>query len=115
MQLACLRHPGQALSPEAEPPAELVTFLARQLNISAAAWVSYAGRDETRREHALELQAALELRPFTVPEYRRLRGWLTDLALRTHKPMALAAQLIERLRNGVNKNGIFSRDSELPN
>ena len=28
-----------------------------------------------------------------------LRRWLTDLALCTHKPMALAAQLLERLRS----------------
>lgn len=35
----------------------------------------------------------------TVPEYRRFRGWLTELALRTHKPVALADQLIERLRS----------------
>lgn len=64
-----------------------------------AAWDEYASRDETRREHALELQAALGLRTFTVPEYRTLRRWLTDLAMRTHKPLALAEQLIERLRS----------------
>jgi len=47
----------------------------------------------------LELQAVLERRPFTVPEYRGFRGWLTQLALHTHKPVALADQLIERLRS----------------
>ncbi len=41
----------------------------------------------------------LERRPFTVPEYRGFRGWLTQLALHTHKPVALADQLIERLRS----------------
>ena len=98
VQLAYLRHPGQALSHETPPPVALIAFLARQLKVAVAVWEAYALRDETRREHALELQVALTLRPFTVPEYRRLRGWLTDLALRTHKPLALAEQLIERLR-----------------
>ncbi len=99
VQLALLRQPGQALGPDTEAPAELLTFLARQLQVPATAWAEYAGRDETRREHALELQAALGLRAFTTSEYRTLRRWLTDLALRTHKPMALAEQLIERLRS----------------
>lgn len=52
----------------------------------------FAGRGVAIAEGELqlvELQAALGLRPFTVPEYRRLRGRLTDLALRTHKPVAL--------------------------
>ena len=64
-----------------------------------ASWTEYASRGETRREHALALQAALGLKSFTVPEYRALRGWLTDLALRANKHMALAEQLIERLRS----------------
>jgi len=35
----------------------------------------------------------------TIAEYRRLRGWLTDLALQTNKALALAEQLIESLRS----------------
>ena len=31
VQLAYLRHPGQALAPDEEPPAELLAFLGRQL------------------------------------------------------------------------------------
>ena len=55
--------------------------------------------DETRREHALELQSVFGYRPFTIAEYRKVRRWLTDLALQTNKALALAEQLIERLRN----------------
>lgn len=54
VQLAYLRHPGQALGPDEEPPSELLAFLARQLHVPVAAWTEYATRDETRREHALE-------------------------------------------------------------
>ncbi len=98
VQLAYLHFPGQALTVEASPPAELIAFLAEQMDLPPTAWEQYAARDETRREHALEAQAALALRPFTVIEYRGLRAWLTDLTLRTQKAMALAEQLIERLR-----------------
>jgi hypothetical protein len=68
------------------------------LELPPAAWEQYAARDETRREHAFEAQAALALRGFTVTEYRGLRAWLTELAMRTQKATALAEQLIERLR-----------------
>jgi hypothetical protein len=34
-----------------------------------------------------------------IAEYRRLRGWLTDLAMQTNKALALAEQLIESLRS----------------
>ena len=99
VQLAYLRHPGQALGVDEEPPAELLAHLGRQLQIPVVIWADYARRDETRREHALELQEALGLRTLTVSEYRLRRRWLTDLALRTHKPVALAEQLIDRLRS----------------
>ena len=98
VQLAYLHFPGQALTAEASPPPELIAFLAEQLDFPPAAWEQYAARDETRREHAIEAQAALGLRPFTVAEYRELRAWLTDLALRTQKATAIAEQLVERLR-----------------
>ncbi len=98
VQLAYLHFPGQAVTVEASPPNELLAFLAEQLELQPAAWEQYAARDETRREHAIEAQAALSLRPFTVTEYRGLRAWLTELALRTQKATALAEQLIERLR-----------------
>jgi hypothetical protein len=44
VQLALLRYPGRALLPGETPPAELLTFVARQLGFSAGAWASYAER-----------------------------------------------------------------------
>ncbi len=99
IQLCYLRFPGQAMTLEAEPPAELLAHVAQQIQVTPDAWTEYASRDETRREHALELQSVFGYRPFTIAEYRRLRGWLTDLALQTNKALALAEQLIESLRS----------------
>ena len=98
IQLCYLRFPGQAMTLEAEPPAELLAHVAQQIQVAPDAWPEYAARDETRREHALELQSVFGYRPFTIAEYRRLRGWLTDLALQTNKALALAEELIESLR-----------------
>lgn len=97
IQLCYLRFPGQAMTLEAEPPAELLAHVAQQIQVTPDAWTEYASRDETRREHALELQSVFGYRPFTIAEYRRLRGWLTELALQTNKALALAEQLIESL------------------
>lgn len=99
VQLCYLRFPGQAMTFEAQPPSELLTFVAQQVGVAPNAWAEYAARDETRREHALELQSVFGYRPFTITEYRKVRGWLTDLALQTNKALALAEQLIERLRS----------------
>ena len=99
IQLCYLRFPGQAMTLEAKPSAELLAHVAQQIRVAPDTWTEYASRDETRREHALELQAVFGCRSFTVAEYRRLRGWLTDLALQTNKALALAEQLIESLRS----------------
>lgn len=59
----------------------------------------YGQHDETRREHALELQAACGYRPFTAAEYRQQRGALTELALQTNKGIVIAQQLVGTLRH----------------
>jgi TnpA family transposase len=93
-----LRYPGQALGPETVPSARLLAFVAQQVGALPEAWDEYAQRDATRREHALELQAAFGYRPFTVLEYRRRRGMLTELALQTNKGIVIAQELLETLR-----------------
>lgn len=81
VQLCYLRYPGQVMDPETGPPDAVLAFVAQQAGVPSASWGEYARRDETRREHALELQAAFGYRPFTVTEYRRCRGVLMELAL----------------------------------
>lgn len=112
LQLCYLRYPGQALSAETIPSAGILTFLAQQLGVPPDVWSEYARRDETRREHALELQAAFGYRPFTVLEYRRHRGLLTELALRTNKAIVIAQELLETLRTAriiVPPAGVIDR------
>ena len=70
VQLCLLRHPGQGLGPGEHPPAPMLAFVAGQLGVAPAAFVEYAQRDQTRREHSVELQAALGLRGFRLPDWR---------------------------------------------
>jgi len=98
LQLCFLRYPGQAMAPESEPHADILSFVSRQVHASPEAWAAYAQRDETRREHASELQSAFGYRPFTVIEYRQRRGALTALALQTHNAVVIADALLDILR-----------------
>jgi len=98
VQRCYLRYPGQAMAPETVPPAAVLAFVAQQVGVPSASWGEYARRDETRREHARELQAAFGYRPFTVTEYRRCRSVLMALALQTNKAVVLAQALLEALR-----------------
>jgi hypothetical protein len=84
--------------PDENPPAELLTFLARQLGLSASAWASYAERDETRREHLAELQIHYGLRSFGIGQYRSLATWLMPTALQTNRGVVLVRAGIDELR-----------------
>jgi hypothetical protein len=98
VQLCYLRYPGFALPTDAEPPPALLTLVGRQLHIEPDVWPQYAQRAETRREHLLELQAWLNLTPFSVADYRRFLHQLAELAQQTDRGIVLAAKLVEMLR-----------------
>ena len=70
VQLCLLRYPGQGLGPGDQPPAAMVAFVADQVGLPLTAFADYAHRDQTRREHAAELQAALGLRRFGLADWR---------------------------------------------
>jgi hypothetical protein len=84
VQLRLLRHPGTGLGPGEHPPGAMLSFVAEQLGVPPGALAAYAARDQTRRGHAAELQAALRLRSFRLADWRaRLRvgaeaAWATD-------------------------------------
>jgi TnpA family transposase len=95
--LCALRHPGITLGNEAEPPAEMLEFVARQIPVDATLWSQYARRTETRREHILYLQNWLGLTPFSTTHYRSLVRFLTDFAQQTDRSMTLVGVLLEEM------------------
>ena len=98
VQLCLLRFPGQGLLLEAAVPAILVQWIARQLRTDPGCWPQYAEREETRREHLLELRAYLSLEPFGLAHYRQAVRTATELALQTDKGIVLAASVLDALR-----------------
>ncbi len=96
--LCYLRFPGRILQQGEQPPAALCAFVAEQLSLDAALFGDYAERDQTRREHVVEIETALGLRPLTRTLYRELAAWLLPTALATDHGLTLVATLLEQLR-----------------
>ena len=100
VQMCCLRYPGFVLPTDAaDPPAPLMAFVGRQLQIEPDVWPQYAQRPETRREHLVELQTWLNLTPFAITDYRHFIHHLAELAQKTDRGILLAETLIGLLRH----------------
>ena len=55
---------GRILGEEEKPHENLLSLVAAQLGIAFSVWEIYAVRDETRREHLLDLLARLGMEQF---------------------------------------------------
>lgn len=93
-----LRYPGRVLAEDEKPDEAVVTLIAAQLAVSASAWDLYATRDETRREHLLELLARFGMGHFGGSQYRSISAWLEPTALQTTRGIVLAQAAVEELR-----------------
>lgn len=98
IQLCLLRYPGQGLGPGEQPPEPLVGFVAEQLGLASGAFAEYAARDQTRREHAAELQALLGLRRFGFPAWRDCLRAGTEAAWATDRGEPIVRAMLDQLR-----------------
>ncbi len=84
---------------EGERPHDpILNLVAAQLEIVPAAWDLYAERDETRREHLLELLPRLGMEQFGTRHYRWISAWLEPMALQATRGILLAQAVVEELR-----------------
>lgn len=75
-------------------------MVADQLDIDLAVFALYARREETRREHAREIVAALDLRPARTKDYRTLITAAAREAAATEHGKPIAKAVIEALKDG---------------
>jgi TnpA family transposase len=80
--LSYMRYPGIILGVGDEAYAPLLSYVAQQVNVDAEAWKRYGQREQTRREHLLELQEVFGFKPFTGGHYRSAVAQLADVAFR---------------------------------
>ncbi|HBC9224393.1 TPA: Tn3 family transposase [Enterobacter cloacae] len=98
VQLCYLRFPGIFLGVDDPPFPPLLRMVAAQLKVPVESWNHYGQREQTRREHLVELQTVFGFKPFTMSHYRQAVHTLTELALQTDKGIVLASTLVENLR-----------------
>ncbi len=96
--LCYLRHPGRALEAGETPPAELLAFIADQLDVDVAAFNRYQQRDQTRREQLAELVARFGCQTFDRASSRRYLAWLIPIAQTIRRPDRLLEILLEEMR-----------------
>lgn len=98
--LCYMRYPGILLPVDATPSPSLLRMVASQIKASEETWQDYGQREQTRREHLVELQMVLGLRTFTtLGHYRSAVSSLSELASQTDKGIVLAHALADFLRN----------------
>jgi|GEM_PF-940901 len=98
IQLCYLRFPGVILGVDESPFPPLLRMVAAQLKVPVESWDGYGQREQTRREHLVELQTVFGFKSFTMSHYRQAVHTLTELALQTDKGIVLASTLVENLR-----------------
>jgi TnpA family transposase len=98
VQLCFFRHPSRAWSPEETLPEAMSRFIASQANVQPNQLSDYAKRDETRREHLLELQRLYGWESFDRKAYRELSGWLLQSARSTDQGIVLVKALLSELK-----------------
>ena len=98
VQLCYLRFPGILLGVDQPLFLPLLKLVADQLKVGVESWNDYGQREQTRREHLVELQTVFGFQPFTMSHYRQAVQWLTELAMQTDKGVVLASALVDHLR-----------------
>ena len=103
VQLCYMRYPGVMLGMHDDPLPHLLKLVANQLKMPPDMWQNYGQREQTRREHLVELQTAFGFQPFsTANHYRAAVHGLNELAWQTDKGFVLATDLVDGLRRKKN-------------
>ena len=98
LQLCALRYLGFAPDDLSTTPEEVLLYVARQLEVPAAAIHSYGQRAKTRTTHLQQIQAYLGFRTATPLDLYALQTWLGERALEHDKPSLLLQLACDKLR-----------------
>lgn len=99
LQLCALRYLGFAPDDLGTTPDEVVTYVAHQLAVPAAAIHAYGQRVKTRTTHFQQVQAYLGFRTATPLDVYALQTWLGERALEHDQPRLLLQLACDKLRH----------------
>lgn len=97
-QMCLLRFLSQGLPAETDVPVALLEWIEQQLSIDPSCWSAYSAREETGREHLLELCTYLGMTLFGLTDYRNVLDSATELALQSDKGIVLTGAVLDALR-----------------
>ena len=98
VQLALIHDLGRPLRVDERLPAAVVEVVADQLGIEPGVFDRYARRDETRREHASEIVAHLNLRTIRQSDYRTAITAAAAAAVGTERDEPIVRAIVDDLR-----------------
>src|SRR3546814_12729877 len=95
MLLLTMRWPGRALEAGEVPPAPVLGYVARQLGVAPDAFADYARRDQTRREHLVEIRRSHGFRIFDRDDFREVVAFLIPIAPTLTPPGKMACVIVD--------------------
>lgn len=88
MTLLYMRWPGRVLGADETPPASVLSFVARQLDVPEAAWRDYGRRDPTRRAHLADLARRMGYRAFGRTDFHALAAFAMKCVARGNRQIS---------------------------
>lgn len=98
VQLAYMRMPGRVIEVNEVPSQAMLEYVARQVDAPVACFADYGRRQETRREHMLELYAHLNVCPFSPTDRRALLRSAMHAASATDNGETIIEAMLEWMR-----------------
>jgi hypothetical protein len=93
-----MRWPGRALEAGEVPPTPVLAYVAQQLGVAPAAFADYAHRDQTRREHLVEIRRSHGFRIFDRQAFRDVVAFSIPIAQTIIHPGQMAGVIVDELR-----------------
>ena len=98
LQLCAFRYPGRLLTPGEIIPLGVSRFIAAQLGMRSDDLAGYAVREETRRDHLVDLRSLYGYKMFSGQGARDLKAWLSEQAEHARSNEDLARRFVEECR-----------------
>ncbi len=100
--LCCMRYPGISFNTDTQILEETIKFISEQLKIlEHNSWRNYFNREQTRREHLVELQSLFGFEIFNNSHYQLMLQELLLLTKQTDKGLIIANELVYLLRKSA--------------